>query len=85
MYEQALECYEGSLEITLPALGEDHPEVAALYVGLAGVCNKIGMYEESVGIYDKALAIYFPQSGPTTLRWLSRTIVSACRMDLQWH
>ena len=64
MYEQALECYEGSLEITLPALGEDHPEVAALYVGLAGVCNKIGMYEESVGIYDKALAIYFTAVGP---------------------
>eukprot|EP00002_Diphylleia_rotans_P034021 TRINITY_DN7281_c0_g2_i1.p1 TRINITY_DN7281_c0_g2~~TRINITY_DN7281_c0_g2_i1.p1 ORF type:complete len:512 (-),score=74.06 TRINITY_DN7281_c0_g2_i1:601-2136(-) len=56
-YEQALEYYERSLAIYLKTVGEEHPNVATLYNGIAAVYDSQGRYEEASMYHHKSLLL----------------------------
>ncbi len=68
-HEQALVYYMKALEERKAALGEKHPDVAALYATTGRVLNDQGSYDMAVSYYEKALEIrravykaYYPQT-----------------------
>ncbi|MDX1907393.1 MAG: tetratricopeptide repeat protein [Bacteroidia bacterium] len=56
-YDKAIGYYDKALQISLKALGENHPDVATRYDNLGSAWRAKGEYDKAIGYYDKALQI----------------------------
>ena len=56
-YNQAKELYEKALIIYKKSFGEDHADVATIYINLAVVYNCLGQDNQAKELYEKALTI----------------------------
>ncbi len=57
-YKEAEKLYNSLLKIRRERLGEDHPDTAQVYNGLAILYARQGKYEKAEELYEKSLRIY---------------------------
>jgi len=55
--DDALKCYQKSLEISIKTFGNDHPDVASCYHNIAILFDSKGFFKESLDLYFKSLEI----------------------------
>ncbi len=56
-YEAAVKCYRGALEIQTRTLGSGHIDVASTKDSLGVTLWRLGLYQESITLYDDALQV----------------------------
>ncbi|GMH25641.1 hypothetical protein Nepgr_027484 [Nepenthes gracilis] len=57
-YDEAIFSYQKALGVLKSSKGENHPEIASVYVRLSELYNKIGKFSESKSYRDNAFRIY---------------------------
>ena len=63
MTGKAIDFYERDLKITVAALGENHPDVAASYNNLGVVYKNKGEYDKAIDFYERSLSINIASLG----------------------
>ena len=64
-YDQALEYYQKTLDITIEKFGKENSNTATLHSNIAGIYSDKGNYEQALELYEKALSIRLKILDPT--------------------
>ena len=59
----SLDYHRKSLNIRVQSLGEDHPDTASTFIGMADTYKQMGKLEEAIEYYDKATPIKIEKLG----------------------